>query len=143
MRGFVEREVELQALEYERREAFNQPLIIRAAELGEERGFTVQAHATDRRMVLRHERYQRYGTVIIYEPVLRRHQLYPVDPATTDAIRRTMGVPSLAELLVEVDALNESKITRRLRGEIEEVDTRTGNEIPKHPVDEVTRPKDD
>lgn len=119
-----------------------QELAIRAAELGEERGFTVQAHATDRLMVLRHERYQRYGTVIIYEPFLRRHQLYPVDPTTTDAIRRSMGVPTLAQLLVEVDVLNGSEITRRLRGEIQDGELPPGNETPRYPVDEITGQRD-
>ena len=111
--------------------------------MGEDRGFTVQAHATDRLLVSRRARYQLYGTVIIYEPALRRHQLYPVDPTTTDAIRRSMGVPSLALLLDEVDALNASEITKRLRGEITEIDLQTGNEIPTHSVDDVTGPKDD
>lgn len=120
-----------------------QELAIQAVELGEERGFTVQAHATDRLSVTRRERYQRYGTVIIYEPALKRHQLYPVDPTTTDALRRSMGVPSLAQLLDEVDALNESQITRRLRGEIQDGDLPSGNETPKHAVDEVTRPRDE
>ena len=106
-------------------------------------GFTVQAHATDRLLVTRRARYQLYGTVIIYEPALKRHQLYPVDPSTTDAIRRSMGVPSLAQLLVEVDELNDSEITRRLRGEIEDVDLESSNEKTMHPVDEVTRRNDD
>lgn len=120
-----------------------QELATRAAELGEDRGFTVQAHATDRLLVTRRARYQLYGTVIIYEPFLKRHQLYPVDPTTTDAIRRSMGVPSLAQLLVEVDTLNESEITRRLRGEIQDGDMPTGNETPTYSVDEITRREDD
>jgi len=94
-------------------------LAVQAADMGEDRGFTVQAHATDRLLVTQRARYQLYGTVIIYEPALGRHQLYPVDPSTTDAIRRSMGVPSLAELLVGVDALNESELTERLRSKIE------------------------
>lgn len=118
-------------------------LAIEAAELGEERGFTVQAHATDRLMVVRHEPFQRYGTERVYDPLLKRFRLYPVDPTMTDAVRRSMGVPTLAQLLLEVDALNESEGTRRLRNELENGHRPSGTETPKHPVDEVLRRKDE
>lgn len=92
-------------------------LALRAAELGDERGFTLEAYATDKLLVDAEAPYQRYGTVIVYSPVLERFELYPVDPRTTDTIRRSVGVPPLEQLLAEVASLNEQSIARRLRGE--------------------------
>jgi len=93
-------------------------LALQAAELGDKRGFTMEAYATDKLLVDAEAPYQRYGTVIIYSPVLERFELYPVDPTTTDTIRRSVGVPPLAELMKEVEELNETDLTERLRGEV-------------------------
>lgn len=92
-------------------------LALRAAELGDERGFTFEAYATDKLLVDAEAPFQRYGTVIVYSPVLERFELYPVDPRTTDTLRKSVGVPPLEQLLAEVASLNEQSITRRLRGE--------------------------
>lgn len=82
-------------------------LALIAAELGESRGFTVQAEAADKLLVAQ-ARPQRYGTQYIFEPVHQRWKLYPVDPLTSDVERRSMGVPSLAELLQKVEELNDA-----------------------------------
>ncbi|HIF40614.1 MAG TPA: hypothetical protein EYQ74_05905 [Planctomycetes bacterium] len=82
-------------------------LALIAAELGDKRGFTVQAEAADKLLVAQ-ARPQRYGTQYIFEPVHQRWKLYPVDPLTSDVERRSVGVPSLAELLQNVEELNEA-----------------------------------
>ena len=81
-------------------------LALMAAELGAKLGFTVQAEAADKLLVTQ-ARPQRYGTQYIFEPVHQRWKLYPVDPLTSDVERRSMGVPSLAELLQNVEELND------------------------------------
>lgn len=82
-------------------------LALMAAELGDKRGFTVQAEAADKLLVAQ-ARPQRYGTQYIFEPVHQRWKLYPVDTLTSDIERRSMGIPSLAELLKNVEDLNEA-----------------------------------
>ena len=82
-------------------------LALMAAELGEKRGFTVQAEAADKLLVAQ-ARPQRYGTQYIFEPVHQRWKLYPVDPLTSDVERRSMGIPPLAELLQNVEELNDA-----------------------------------
>lgn len=78
---------------------------LKAAELGEERGFRVAAEAVDRRLMLM-GRSQRYGTQYYYLEVIQKWRLYPVDPKTTDAERLAMGVETLAELRAREDELN-------------------------------------
>jgi hypothetical protein len=82
-------------------------LALMAAELGDKRGFTVQAEAADKLLVAQ-ARPQRYGTQYIFEPVHQRWKLYPVDPLTSDVERRSVGIPSLAELLQNVEELNDT-----------------------------------
>lgn len=92
-----------------------QALALKAAEMGEERAFTVQALATDR-LLWKQGLPQRYGTQIVYEPVLQEWRLYEVDPLTTDEVRKAMGVPPLAELLANVEELNQGgDVTEALR----------------------------
>lgn len=90
-------------------------LASRAAELGDERAWTLVAYSTDKQLVDRGAEHQLYGTVIVYEPVLERFALYPVDPTTTDVERGAMGVPPLAQLLAEVEDLNRTTFAERLR----------------------------
>jgi len=86
---------------------------VRATELGEERGYIVCAMATDKLLVEQGEP-QRYGTQIVYEPVIGKWRLYAVDPLTTDEERAAMGVPPLSELLANVERQNQSPITEKL-----------------------------
>ena len=83
-------------------------LALAAAELGEARGFRVAAEALDKQM-LKRGMLQRYGTQFVWEPVLRAWRLYPVDPRTTDAERKAMGVPALEELKQQEAALNQGQ----------------------------------
>jgi hypothetical protein len=80
-------------------------LALKAAELGEDRGFRVAAEATDKHLV-KLGMHQRYGTQYTYEHVLKAWRLYPVDPRTTDAERQAMGVPTMEKLLEAEAALN-------------------------------------
>jgi hypothetical protein len=80
-------------------------LALMAAELGDKRGFIVQAEATDRLLMIQ-AKPQRYGTQYVFEPVHQRWKLYPVDPLTSDIERRAFLIPPLAELMREVDKLN-------------------------------------
>ena len=79
---------------------------LKAAEMGEDKGFRVSAEAVDKQLV-RMGMAQRYGTQYIYEPVLRGWRLYPYDPRTTDEERKAMGVPPIAELIKGEDVLNQ------------------------------------
>lgn len=79
---------------------------LKAAELGNDRGFRVAAEAIDRH-AMHLGRPQRYGTQYYYEEVLKRWRLYPIDPRTSDAEREAMGVPPMAELLAKTEELNE------------------------------------
>lgn len=81
-------------------------LAIESARLGEDLGFRVAAEAVDK-LRIKQGQPQRYGTQYAFEPALGRWRLYPCDPATTDAERRAMGVPSLAELEAGERELNE------------------------------------
>ncbi len=78
---------------------------LKAAELGDDRGFRVAAEATDKHLV-KLGMHQRYGTQYTYEHVLKAWRLYPVDPRTTDAERQAMGVPTMEKLLEAEGVLN-------------------------------------
>lgn len=80
---------------------------LKAAELGEERGFRVAAEAVDRRLMLA-GRPQRYGTQYYYVEVIEKWRLYPVDPKTSDLEREAMGVEPMRALLARADELNET-----------------------------------
>lgn len=80
---------------------------LKAAELGEDKGFRVAAESVDRRLMQRGES-QRYGTQYYYVEVIEKWRLYPVDPRTTDVERQAMGVEPLSELMARVDELNAS-----------------------------------
>lgn len=80
-------------------------IALKAAEDGENRGFRVAAEAQDRLLVKR-GMAQRYGTQFVWEPVNRIWRLYPVDPRTTDAERKAMGVPAMSELKAREAKLN-------------------------------------
>lgn len=82
-----------------------QILGLKAAELGEDKGFRVAAEAIDKQLV-KQGMHQRFGTQYVYEPVLKSWRLYPCDPRTTDAERKAMGVPPLEELMRAQDVLN-------------------------------------
>lgn len=81
-------------------------IALKAAEGGENRAFRVAAEAQDRLLVKRGQA-QRYGTQFAWEAVNKMWRLYPIDPRTTDAERKAMGVPSLAELKQQEAQLNE------------------------------------
>ena len=85
--------------------ALAEKLAMRAAEMGESRGRRVAAEAVDKQLVNRHMP-QRYGTQYEWVPVLHAWRLYPIDPKTTDADRRAMGVPPLTALYADEDRLN-------------------------------------
>jgi hypothetical protein len=85
-----------------------QELGLRAAELGDERGFRVAAEAIDREL-LKLDQPQKYGTQYVYEPVVKKWSLYTWNETTSDAERRAMGVPPLEEALARVEILNNSK----------------------------------
>jgi len=78
---------------------------LKAAELGEERGFRVAAEAIDKALRIRGEP-QRYGTQVSYLEVIQEWRLDPLDPRTTDEERVAMGVAPLAELEAFVRELN-------------------------------------
>jgi hypothetical protein len=77
----------------------------RAAELGDERGLSLAAEALDRALFLQNLP-QHFGTQYVYEPVLARWRLYPVDAATTDEEREQFGIPPMAALKSWEDDLN-------------------------------------
>ena len=79
---------------------------LKAAELGEDRGFRVAAEAVDRRLMLA-GRPQRYGTQYYYVEVIQKWRLYPVDPKTTDLERQAMGVETFEQLRAREAELNE------------------------------------
>lgn len=78
---------------------------LKAAELGDDRGFRVAAEAIDKLHMHRGEN-QRYGTQYYYVEVIQEWRLYPVDPATSDEERAAMGVEPLAELIARAELLN-------------------------------------
>jgi len=81
---------------------------LKAAELGEERGFRVAAEAIDRTLRIRGEP-QRYGTQFSYLEVIDEWRLDPLDPRTSDEERAAMGVAPLAELEAFVRDLNAGR----------------------------------
>lgn len=80
-------------------------LALKAAELGENKGFRVAAEALDKQL-LREGKPQKYGTQYVYEPVIQAWRLYVYEPGTTDVERKAMGVEPLAELLAKQEVLN-------------------------------------
>lgn len=88
-----------------------------AAIKGERRGRLVQAEARDRTAVLVGEP-QPYGTQMVFVPITGAWRLYAVDPGTTDAQRREMGLPPLAELEARAAKRNDTPLTERLREEL-------------------------
>jgi hypothetical protein len=78
---------------------------LRAAEMGDGRGFRVAAEAIDRQ-AMHAGSPQRYGTQYYYEEVLQKWRLYAVDPHTTDAERKAMGVAPMAQLMERTEVLN-------------------------------------
>jgi hypothetical protein len=82
----------------------------KSSELGEPRGLRVAAEAVDKRAMLKGKE-QKYGTQYVFDWVLDSWRLYPVDPATTDAERAEMSVPTYAELLHAEDEMNRAQKT--------------------------------
>lgn len=82
-------------------------LALEAAREGEPLGFRVAAEAADKVLVKR-GLPQRYGTQYEWVPVIKAWRLYPVDARTSDAERRAMGVPPLAELYQGEERLNQT-----------------------------------
>ena len=82
-----------------------QELALNAFEGGEEDAIRVAAHCMDRSLVMS-ERPQRFGTQLVYEPVISKWRLWDVDPSTTDEERAAFGLPPLAVLAEQVDLLN-------------------------------------
>lgn len=81
-------------------------LALRAGELGDARGWPIAAEALDRALYLQGQP-QRFGTQYVYEPVLQRWALYPVDPTTSDEERSEFGIPPLAALRAWEEELNK------------------------------------
>lgn len=77
----------------------------RAAELGEPLGLRVAAEAIDKDLVAQ-GLPQRYGTQFSWDPTRKAWRVHPIDTATTDAERASMGVPSYVELIRAADAMN-------------------------------------
>lgn len=80
----------------------------RADQLGEKRGLPIAAEAIDKLQVLM-GKLQKYGTQMVYIPVLDTFRLEPLDPTTTDEQRAAMGVPPLIELEARVEQMNQLK----------------------------------
>jgi hypothetical protein len=80
-------------------------LAMKAAEGGVDLARRVAAEAIDKQLVLR-RLPQRYGTQYEWVRVLHAWRPYPLDPLTTDADRRVMGVPPLTEIRAGEDRLN-------------------------------------
>ena len=89
----------------------SEELAMQSAEQGVELGRRVAAEAMDKQLV-RKGLPQRWGTQYEWVVVLQAWRLYPIDPTTTDAERRKMGVPSLAEIRQGEDRLNALVKTR-------------------------------
>lgn len=77
----------------------------KAAELGEPLGLRVAAEAIDKDLV-RQGLPQRFGTQFAWDAAREIWRLHPIDPATTDAERASMGVPTYSELIAAELALN-------------------------------------
>jgi hypothetical protein len=80
----------------------------KAGELGDRRGLRVAAEAEDK-LLLMEGRPQRWGTQVVYQPILGSFRLEAVDSRTTDEEREATGVPPRAELERRVEMLNELK----------------------------------
>ena len=80
----------------------------RADQRGEPRGLPIAAEAIDK-LAVTMGRVQKYGTQIIYIPVLDAFRLEPYDPTTTDEERAVMGLPPLIELEARVERMNQLK----------------------------------
>jgi len=85
----------------------SEQLATQASEQGVELAKRVAAEAIDKQLVKR-RLPQRYGTQYEWVHVLRAWRLYPIDPLTTDADRKAMGVPPLAEIRQGEARLNEA-----------------------------------
>ncbi len=89
-------------------------LFSKAAEMGNTRGLSMSAVATDDLLFMQ-GLPQRYGTKFVYETFTEKWRMYAVDPMTKDGERLSMGLPTLAELKAELESRNNSKLTERLR----------------------------
>ena len=89
----------------------SEQLALQSAEQGVQLGRRVAAEAIDKQLV-RNRLPQRYGTQYEWVVALRAWRLFPIDPATTDADRRTMGVPPLVEIRAGEEKLNASSPVR-------------------------------
>ncbi len=93
-----------------------------AAERGEPGALRIAAEAIDKDLV--HQRLpQRYGTQFDWDPTNEVWRLHPIDPATTDAERASMGVPAYAELVaaeISLNARRDSAKRRAARAEDED-----------------------
>ncbi len=83
-----------------------QELALRAHEDGHEEAISVVAHCMDRSLMMR-EKPQRFGTQVVYEPVLAKWRLWDMNTDTTDDEREVFGIPPLLELQARVRYLNE------------------------------------
>lgn len=83
----------------------SEQLALQSAEQGVELGRRVAAEAIDKQLV-RKRLPQRYGTQYEWVVALRAWRLFPIDPTTTDADRRAMGVPPIAEIRAGEEKLN-------------------------------------
>lgn len=59
---------------------------------------------------------QKYGTQIVWEPVVGRWSLWDLDPRVTDAERRSMGIPPLEETRASLAELNRPDALEAMRG---------------------------
>jgi hypothetical protein len=89
----------------------SEQLALQSADQGIELGRRVAAEAIDKQLVRKHLP-QRYGTQYEWVVALRAWRLFPIDPATTDADRRAMGVPPLAEIRAGEEKLNAASGVR-------------------------------
>ena len=90
-------------------------LALRAEEMGEPRGLPLSAEIVDKQLLKRGQP-QRYGTQMLFDPVVRRYRLWDVDPSTTDEDRRAMGVPPLEQLIARAEQADRD-LGERLRGQ--------------------------
>jgi hypothetical protein len=80
-----------------------------AATEGEPLAPRVGAEAIDKQRVFTHAP-QRYGTQYEWIAALGEWRVYLLDPTTTDAERKAVGVPSLAEIYAIEKRLNAKKV---------------------------------
>ena len=89
----------------------SEKLALQSAEQGVELGRRVAAEAIDKQLVKK-RLPQRYGTQYEWVVALSAWRLYPIDPSTTDADRRAMGVSPLEELRRGEEKLNAASAAR-------------------------------